>query len=369
MDKDGGNCHPTIQDLVALSGLSKKTVIKHLDAAASAGWISVTRGQFYGQMHNRKSYVARFPDRPSVPVRQHDDDAESLGGGIASEGAKVVEMGDEDGVNKGNNTVYQLPHDNESPEDSPNISPQLRTRTGASGAERRKSERLFLRWLKAWPNAEQWSLSRTRKAWDDLDSDQRLRCIDRTPDYLNQPGTADRIACPATYLQARAWERLPPVVAPERPERVSAKAFGKVWMAYRFWLLLQPPNGQLVITGFDQRQIDQGQVTREALLFEKTRKSGWPAVNELLTKIREPVMCPSWLVEVSEGFRQVQRGSDLWSAWERLHERRGWPWFGWTTDYPWFPAVDPSAGDLNAAVDTAMNDFETLVNEGREDAG
>lgn len=369
MDKDGGGCHPTIEDLTKLSGLSKKTVIKHLHAANQAGWITVITGEFYGQMHNRKSYVARFPDRSNVTARPHDDDAEFLGGVIASEGAKVVEMGAEDGVNKGNNTVYQLPHDNESPKDSPNISPQLRKRTGASGAERRKSERLFLRWLKGWPNSENYSWSKTRKAWDDLDSNQRLQCIDRTPDYLNQPGTADRIACPATYLKARAWERLPPSAAPERPERVSAKAFGKVWMAYRFWLLLQPPNGQLVITGFDQRQIDSGQVTREALLFEKTRKGGWPLVNDLLAKIREPTMCHSWLVEVSEDFRQVHRGSDLWLAWEQLHERRGWPWFGWSTDWPWFPAVDPAAADLNAAVDAAMNEFEMLVNEGQENAG
>ena len=369
MNGDGGGCHPTIEDLTKACRLSKKTVIKHLAVIEQAGWITVIKGRFYGQMHNRKSYVARFPDLPSVPVRQHDDDAEFLSGGIASEGAKVVEMETKDGVNEGINTVYQLPHDKDSPEYSPNISPHSRTRTGASGAERRKSERLFLRWLKGWPNSENYSLSRTRKAWDDLELDQRLQCIQRTADYLNQPDAADRIACPATYLQARAWERLPPAAATERPERVSAKAFGKVWMAYRFWLLLQPPNGQLVITGFDQRQIDQGQVTREGLLFEKTRKSGWPAVNELLTKIREPVMCPSWLVDVSEGFRQVQRGSDLWSAWERLHDRRGWPWFGWTTDYPWFPAVDPSVGDLNAAVDAAMNDFEMLVNEGQEDAG
>lgn len=376
MDASGGNCHPTINDLTDLSGLSRKTVIKHLAIIEDAGWISITKGGFYGQMHNRQSYVARFPDRSAMAAPRYDDDADFLGAGSPDDsqrGAKAVELGEEYGVIEGTKTVYQLHHDKDSPKDSPNISPQMRTRTGVSGAERRKSEKLFVRWLKGWPNAEHFSLGRTRKAWDDLDADQRLQCQKRTADYLASVSADERIACPAAYLTARAWEQLPVAEVPDLPERIPAKAFGKLWMAYRFWLLLQPATGQLVITGFDQRRIDQGFVTREALLFEKRRNGGWPPVNDLVAKARDkaanPALCPSWLVPVSEAFRQVQRGTDLFAAWQRLHARRGWPWFQWTTDYPWFPPVDRSAVDLDAAVDAAMTEFEMLANGRASDAG
>lgn len=50
---------------MGLTGYSKKTVIKHLDAAEKAGWIKVVRGEVWGQMRNRKSYLARFSDTAS----------------------------------------------------------------------------------------------------------------------------------------------------------------------------------------------------------------------------------------------------------------------------------------------------------------
>ncbi|MBT9373196.1 helix-turn-helix domain-containing protein [Rhizobium sp. CSW-27] len=368
MNADGGGCWPTIDELVGLTGFSKKTVLVHLGKGVAAGWLSISKGEFYGQMHRRNSYFARFP---AVDETAADAENEAAGEGDP-EGGKVVEFLPEGGGISTPEVVEKLHHDKESPKNSPDNSPKESASARAtSGAERRQAEKAFVRWLRTWPNAERYSLNRAKSAFLRLDIQQRAACLRLTPEYLRAVPVRGRIANPADYLTERAWEKLPvaPVIAPS--ERVAAKPFGKLWMAYRLWLLLQPPEGPLHLTAFDQRRLDQGLIEREVLLCQKRAASGWPTVNAMLAaaRSREPFFCPPALKGVADGFRQVQRGSDLFHAWERLHLGRCWPWFQWTTEYPWFPAVDLTTGDLDAAVDAAMTDFARQVSEGLNNAG
>ena len=57
MDKNGGSCYPNIEDLVAVSKLSERTVRRHLDKAVHEGWIIRYAQPVRGGKHVSYGYV------------------------------------------------------------------------------------------------------------------------------------------------------------------------------------------------------------------------------------------------------------------------------------------------------------------------
>lgn len=71
MNDAGESCYPSIALLVEETGLSKQTVITHLDKAESEGWIAVEQHGFRGQKWKRNEYKMAWPDNAEggQPVR------------------------------------------------------------------------------------------------------------------------------------------------------------------------------------------------------------------------------------------------------------------------------------------------------------
>ncbi|MCM2292279.1 hypothetical protein NAC44_08055 [Allorhizobium sp. BGMRC 0089] len=231
-------------------------------------------------------------------------------------------------------------------------------------ADREKAERLFLRWLKLWPG--EGSVDFARNTWMSLSPEEQAACLEQTPLYL---GWAERaITAPAVYLKNRAWEDLPADIAEQlEPTHAPAGFCGKLWMGRWFQELLGPPTGRFLITRTEEVQIASGRISRETLLREKRLRHGWPVANRMLEQARicEPFITSLALKPHVAGFQSVNRDSDLFAAWQRLHERRGWPQIQRPLQHVWMPPVAADAADLDAAVEAALANFEQAISEGR----
>ncbi|TWD54529.1 hypothetical protein FB480_103441 [Agrobacterium vitis] len=230
-------------------------------------------------------------------------------------------------------------------------------------ADREKVERQFQQWLKTWPGVG--NLDFARNAWQALSADQRTACINQTPAYLSW---ADRkITAPAVYLKNRAWEDMPEDAGEAARTHALAGFCGKLWVGRWFQVVLSPPEVS-PLTKSESAMIERGHMTREAVLLGKRLQNGWPEANRMLDLARE---CKGVSVSLAlkpfvADFQSVGRDTDLFKAWKRLHERRGWPQIKRPMPNIWLPAVDADAVDLDAAVEVALANFEQAISEGRE---
>ncbi|MGI2036395.1 LexA family protein [Rhizobium panacihumi] len=343
MDVNGASCFPTVLQIAEKMGRDRGTVSHHLNAADQAGWIEIQVGNFSGQKHRRQSYLARWPDEPREP-------AENVG-----------ELGEEVGGIRPHDVAAQSGQDNTSPKNSPTTSPENAHARGRPRADLQRINKQFLEWLPTWPKYAEYSDATARRNWRSLSDAERAACIRLTPFYLKQFG--NKRSSPGDYLRDRAWEGLS--LPEEVPEWIEAKSFSPLWMATRFSLLLQPPSGQIIITAFERGRIDAGSVTLDEVRRPKLIAGGWPAVNGMLEAMRKGRgwKCPAALADVVGDFKSVKKDSDLFAAWSRLHERRGWPFFSFAPSYVPFPAVDLGTADLDAAVDAVMTEFAALLSK------
>ncbi|CDZ43231.1 Hypothetical protein NGAL_HAMBI1146_60040 [Neorhizobium galegae bv. officinalis] len=341
MDREGGSCFPTRADLAQKSGRDPKTISRALRRAERDGWLKIQGGIFSGQRWRNQSYLASFP-----------------------EGEKVREFRSEAGGAMPDKLGEPCPQDNTSPSTSPNTAPENAGARALSRTERQRINREFLGWLPTWPKYNYYSDATARREWFLLSDDERRNCIRLTPVYLRQISGKAR-SSPADFLRERAWEGLPSSALSVQPERIEAKSFSPLWMATRFWFLLQPPTGQVAFTKFDNDRIEAGLKTRDELMREKLAVNGWPAVNAMMAAMRssQPFLCPAALDSFTAEFRSVKKGSDLFAAWGRLHARRGWPFFTFAPNYVPFPAVDLGTADLDAAVEAAMTEIARLLSK------
>ena len=82
MNERGGSCFPSVDTLVEETGLSRPTVVKHLDAAVEAGWLLRGKRGQSGQGWRRNEYVAALPASVSAEEGGKADlPREPLGGG------------------------------------------------------------------------------------------------------------------------------------------------------------------------------------------------------------------------------------------------------------------------------------------------
>ncbi|MGV1769770.1 helix-turn-helix domain-containing protein [Agrobacterium vitis] len=235
----------------------------------------------------------------------------------------------------------------------------------AKRTERARIGRQFDAWYKLWPKPG--SPEFARNAWFALSAEERDACSERTPAYLAW-AKRDDLTAPAVYLKARAWTDLPDhLAATQEPARVVAKPCGKLWMGRRLEALLSDPTGPFFITAFDERRIASGAISREALIWEKRREHGWPLVVKMQDRALrgEPFVTSADLLPLVAGFVGVKPDSDLFAAWRRLHERRGWMFIDGRCEWNYFPPVDPAEPDLDAAVEAALQHFKISLSEGR----
>ncbi|MCF1465193.1 helix-turn-helix domain-containing protein [Agrobacterium vitis] len=235
----------------------------------------------------------------------------------------------------------------------------------AKRTERARIGRQFDAWYKLWPKPG--SPEFARNAWFALSAEERDACIERTPAYLAW-AKRDDLTAPAVYLKARAWTDLPDHLAvTQEPARVVAKPCGKLWMGRRLEALLSDPTGPFFITAFDERRIATGAISREALIWEKRREHGWPLVVKMQDRALrgEQFVTSADLLPLVAGFVGVKPDSELFAAWRRLHERRGWMFIDGRCEWNYFPPVDPAEPDLDAAVEAALQHFKISLSEGR----
>ncbi|OLP44632.1 helix-turn-helix domain-containing protein [Rhizobium oryziradicis] len=236
---------------------------------------------------------------------------------------------------------------------------------GQGRVERERASRQFDVWFKAWPKPG--SPVFARNAWFALSADDRAACIEKTPIYLAW-AKPEELTAPAVYLKGRAWNDVPEhFSADQAPVRELAKPCGKLWMGTRLEALLGDPTGRLVITTYDERQLASGAISREALLRQKRRDNGWPLVSRMheLARHNEPFFAGLALKPLVVDFQKVERGTPLFVAWRRLHERRGWLFVDGLRDFNYFPPIEDGADDLDAAVEAALEHFRTKISKER----
>lgn len=326
---------------------------EHLVAAEKAGWLKIESAGFTGPQHARKQYVARWPDSQCEDV----DSGEIEGSAITTAGETDPRTwGDVpplDGV--------QCPTYKTSPLTSPNTTPEKNADASADGVmDKVRIRRDFLRWLPTFPGYEQFSDATARKEWFSLSDAERRACVRLTPAFLRWLGKG-KPSSPAHYLRDRAWEGLPADAA-HTPELIDAKSFSPLWMATRFAMLLQPPTGVIVLTAFDKNRPDktEAEVRREKLIVH-----GWPNVNAMMADMRRgrPHKCPTALLPLSKEFKAVRKADDLYGAWGRLHQQRGWPFFDFAPDFVPFPAADLGVTNQDAAVEAALAELEAQISK------
>lgn len=369
MDATGGSCYPPISELVDLTGLDKKTVMKHLEIAEENGWIEVAQHGFRGQKWKRNEYVARWPGRDLTgePVRNDD---EKGGGAVPPPSEKVVEMVPEGGGTGSQKVVEELHQDKILPANIPSNLPAAGAEGGGlTRADRNRIETEYATWFGTWKNGV---FAYGRNTWFSLSNEERAACIKLTPVYLASIKAKEGDHAAAVYLKNRAWEKVAALAeASHEPSRGIAKVGGKLWMGTRLKALSQEPTAVLVVTAFDEREIERGTTTRAELLRKKRMEYGWPLVTSMrdLARRGEPFVTSLDILPHVADFRQVERGTELFSAWEALHERRGWPFVEQRNQYLWFPPIADGATDMHAAVEAALKTFLSSVSEaGQDDA-
>lgn len=365
MNSEGDRCYPPIADLAHKSGRDRKTVQDHLRKAEKRGWLRIESAGMKGQHWRRNKYIARWPDDYTDAEMMPKGGGGSLSPRNENLSGEAVELRPIAGGIAPHKVGEQRHTYNNSPVTSPNNSPERGAGERAlSPSQRRRSEREFERWKPTWPRHEDYSRDAAKAEWDKLSEADRRECIALTPTYLRWIEGRSKPTSPATYLHEKSWRNLPSINS--LTAKIPAKSFSNLWMATWLELLLKASSQPIKLAPIEKHMVDTGQKTIEEMNRNKLADYCSSVVRDMLSaaRRREPWRCSTFLDPISEKFQWVKPGSDLLAAWQRLHERRCWPWFSWVPPSGMrFPAVDPATSDLDVAVDAAITEFEAQINK------
>ncbi|MGH0004549.1 helix-turn-helix domain-containing protein [Pseudovibrio ascidiaceicola] len=355
MNTMGESCYPSIEDLVEYSGLSKRAVLNHIETARAAGWIKVSQHGFRGQRWKRHEYVARWPERdliaPSLSERMvKTAEFEEEGGApdAPAHSKKVVQEVHEGGAPDAPKAVHDVHQDKNSPFNNPI---PVQKREGACESKNVKNDNTgksarkpWLRRLRkahaSWPTYADDSVDMVEKAWFELSEEERTeaqRLASAYVDHCRNDLKRKAVCAFSTYLKEKKWQRLPAnsvggtVAQPAKP-------YGKLWGVERFVDLLKPHYGNFPKPSAFLAGLLKGD--GEAAEREKRQRRaqyGWPRVNAMQHRAQtssKGVTVANELASLADEFTQVKVGSNLWKAWQLLHEERGWPWLGVDRDLP-----------------------------------
>lgn len=237
----------------------------------------------------------------------------------------------------------------------------------------RAIERAFRRWFPTWPTYVADSEDEARAAWGRLTAHERQQAADLTEAYAAAVKAAKRTTtcAAAVYLREKRWLKLPAKAAVDLTPAAEGP-FGKGWGALRLVELLQPHKPLPPFPKFVQQMITEGKLDLHAEERARMAKFGWPLVSDMHDRAASyrGVLVPASIKDLGAAFVGVKVGSDLWFAWKRLHEARGWPWLPDTgkQQFVYFPAVPEGAeGDCDSLVALAIEAFAATVREVRGD--
>lgn len=355
MNEMGESCYPSIDQLIEHSSLSKNAIMKHLEVARDAGWVLISQHGFKGQRWKRKDYVARWPERkldaPSLTERivstaESEEEGGACGGPPPLE--KVVHEVEEGGARGGPKVVHEVDQDKNNPINNP-IPIHMRESARESGNVKndnkgKVTQKTWTRRLKkthqTWPTYAGDSLDMVEKAWFELSEDERTeaqRFATVYVDHCRNDLKRKAVCAFSTYLKEKKWQRLPAIPASGTTTQY-ANPYGKLWGVYRFVDLLKPHYGNFPKPSAFLAGLLKGE--GEAAERERRQRKalfGWSRVNSMQHLARtssKGVLVANELTPLASEFYQVKVGSELWRAWEKLHDERGWPWFGVDRDLP-----------------------------------
>ena len=336
MSETGQSCYPKVEDLVAATGLSKRAVLMHLQAAVEAGWLWKGNHGLRGQRWRRGEYEPRWPGRGDAEA----EDVECEGGASDAppSGVDVVhdvhQLAGEGGDPRAPKVVHDVHQDKDQ---SRNHS--IGEREGALA--RARSDRLegeksptataddglssggqsVLEMIALYPNGRQYPRGQVEAAWNALTPDQRQRAIDELPGWLDERMAAKlRPMFLQTYLGEKQFD-LPRGIGPAakpgkggRPAKgvtvsgggVSFGNYSREWYGHLVWCL------------------EHGRTPHVMVRMARGNRAGrWGCkVTELPT------------AEALGGFVKVSSDSEQWRAWRR-----------------WILTKAPGLGDPQPAVD------------------
>lgn len=240
-------------------------------------------------------------------------------------------------------------------------------------------ERAFWRLVKNWPDFDGMPKEPAKGPWLSLTPEERSEALARLPAWLAALKRQKKsyVPAPSTYLHEKLWLDIPAVPGQQAGPKTAgpkiAAPYGKLWMAERIADLLRKPYGVIGgLTTFEQRQVQLNQKTADELYREKIRRSGWTLVNTMHERAADMkgYPCRPQLMPLAEGLRAAHRDGDLYAAWRREHDRRGWPFIDDTRPPEWVhfpPVAEGWEADPDAAVWSALEEFAVRAREVRGD--
>ncbi|RKD61541.1 helix-turn-helix domain-containing protein [Rhizobium sp. WW_1] len=236
-----------------------------------------------------------------------------------------------------------------------------------SKEERKAIENRFWRLVKDWPQTEGMPKNGWLREWFALTDDERDTAERRKPVWLAKlrEQRKSHIPAPSTYFREKLFNEVSDPQAAPKPTHAAAAPYGKLWGAARLADLLRAPYGQIAALTISERGlVAQGKADEAELMRDKVRKTGWSVVNRMHEKARsgQPSVCQTLYEDVASGFVAVMRDGDIWQAWAREHERRGWPWIDDTrpAERAYFPPLNLDL-PFDEAVRAALDDFAGAI--------
>lgn len=369
-------CFPRQDTLAADCELPRSTLNVYLKELEEAGLIAREQRRDRGS-NRQESTRYRFPFEPDFPALTAQKPSPETGHGSESrnEGEPCPENGESRVQNLDTNPVREPVREPVTErEGGRDAQEEAQEPQASTEAETPASiERSFRRWFPSWPTYVTDSEDAARKAWVDLSPAERSCAVERGADYLDAVKASGRkmICSAAVYLRERRWEKLPARAKVEHAP-VTEAPFGKGWGARRFVELLQPHKPLPPFPKFVQQMITEGKLGLHAEERSRMAKFGWPLVSDMHDRAASyrGVLVAASIKDLGADFVGVKVGSDLWFAWKRLHEARGWPWLPETgkQQFVYFPAVPEGAeGDCDSLVALAIEAFAATVREVRGD--
>lgn len=231
MDETGRGCYPSIDDLVAASGLSKRAVLTHLEKACAAGWVTRRQHGYRGQKWRRLEYEAGWPERDvDLPQDVDGEDREQPqeGGERAASPSKTkaVQHVPEGGERRAPKLVNDVHQDRDQSNHHSKTSPDSREGARAQGQKPEPTskprinlkpivdgdvEETLAALVRIWPPGAVGNMGKARGLLADMTPDQRKREIAAAPRYLRALKDEKRRYVPAieTYLANGDSERFP----------------------------------------------------------------------------------------------------------------------------------------------------------------
>lgn len=234
MNERGENCFPSITQLQEMTGLSKRSVLTHIDVAVNEGWLRRGNHGLRGQRWRRNEYEAAWPGRDGCAP---DEDEEGGAPDAPPCEEKVVHEVHQGGARGAPRHI-----------DQSNTSPDSERERRATD-EPARDDSGFRRFLRLWPTAAGDDQQRTWCAWSSLGEADREAALAGVKPFLAHLKAIGRRHVPAgwRYLGERRWTLIPADFRAKKakPEMEHLPAQSAAWWRLFFDHLEQCRPGQM----------------------------------------------------------------------------------------------------------------------------